>query len=141
MPVGIGEPIFDSVESALSHAIFSIPGIKGIEFGMGFNCIRMKGSEHNDSFIVKNEKVITSNNNAGGILGGITNGMPIVIKVAVKPTSSILKEQKTVNLEKMDECFLKIKGRHDPCIAIRAVPVVESMTAITLVDLLLRSDL
>jgi len=141
MSVGIGEPLFDSIESVLSHAVFSIPGVKGIEFGSGFKCISMKGSEHNDPLILRGGKVVTKTNNAGGILGGLSNGMPIVFRVAIKPTSSISKEQNTVNLETMDECNLKIKGRHDPCIAVRAVPVVESMAAITLVDLLLRSDL
>jgi len=140
MSVGIGEPLFDSIESVLSHAVFSIPGVKGIEFGSGFKCISMKGSEHNDPLILRGGKVVTKTNNAGGILGGLSNGMPIVFRVAIKPTSSISK-QNTVNLETMDECNLKIKGRHDPCIAVRAVPVVESMAAITLVDLLLRSDL
>ena len=140
MPVGIGEPVFDSIESVLTHAIFSIPGVKGVEFGSGFKCINMKGSEHNDPFVLKDGKVITTTNNAGGILGGLSNGMPIIFRVAIKPTSSIFKEQNTVNLERMKECNLKVKGRHDPCIAIRAVPVIENMTAIVLVDLLLRSS-
>lgn len=139
MSIGIGEPLFDSIESVLSHAIFSIPGVKGIEFGSGFKCTSMKGSEHNDPLILRDGKVVTKTNNAGGILGGLSNGMPIVFRVAIKPTSSISKEQNTVNLETMEGCKLKIKGRHDPCIAVRAVPVVESMAAITLVDLLLRS--
>ncbi len=137
LPVGIGEPLFDSIESVLSHAIFSIPAVKGIEFGSGFRCVELKGSVHNDPFIIKEGEVITSTNNAGGILGGISNGMPIVFRVAIKPTSSILRPQSTVNLETMKECKLEIKGRHDPCIAIRAVPVVESVTTISLVDLLM----
>lgn len=139
MSVGIGEPLFDSLESVLSHTIFSIPAVKGIEFGSGFKCVEMRGSEHNDPFIIRDGKVITATNNAGGILGGISNGMPIVFRVAIKPTSSITKPQSTVNLETMKEHNLEIKGRHDPCIAIRAVPVVESMAAISVVDLLLRS--
>lgn len=136
--VGVGEPMFDSIESVLSHAIFSIPGVKGIEFGSGFKCAEMKGSEHNDAFVLKGGKVVTATNNAGGILGGIANGMPIVFRVAIKPTSSISKFQRTVNLETMEECDLKVQGRHDPCIVIRAVPVVESMTAISLLDLVMR---
>ncbi|MHC1604726.1 MAG: chorismate synthase [Candidatus Methanofastidiosia archaeon] len=139
MPPGMGEPLFDSVESVLSHAIFSIPAVKGIEFGCGFSCIGMKGSECNDPFIMKDEKIITETNNAGGVLGGISNGMPIVFRVAIKPTPSIAKTQRTVDLKTGKECKLEIKGRHDPCIAIRAVPVVESMAAVVLVDLLMRS--
>lgn len=135
---GIGEPMFDSIESVISHAIFSIPAVKGIEFGSGFKCVSMKGSEHNDPIILKNGKIATETNNAGGILGGITNGMPIIFRVAIKPTPSIMKLQHTVDLEKMEECEIKINGRHDPCIAIRAISVVESMAAISLVDLMLR---
>ncbi len=138
VPIGIGEPLFDSIESVLSHLVFSIPGVKGIDFGSGFRCVRMLGSEHNDPFIIKGRKIITETNNAGGILGGISDGMPIVFRVAVKPTSSIRKRQRTVDLEKMEGCELEINGRHDPCVAIRAVQVVESMAAIGVVDLLLR---
>lgn len=138
VPAGVGEPIFDSVESILSHAIFSIPAVKGIEFGSGFKCIGMKGSEHNDLFGIEQGKIVTTTNNAGGVLGGISDGMPIVFRVAVKPTSSISKPQKTVDLKTMKECELKIKGRHDTCIAVRAVPVVESIAAVSLVDLLMR---
>jgi len=140
VPVGIGEPIFDSIESVLSHGIFSIPGVKGIEYGSGFNCVEMNGSKHNDQFIFKNGRIVTKSNNAGGILGGISNGMPIIFRVAIKPTSSISINQKTVNLKTMKECDLKVRGRHDPCIAIRAVPVVESITAISLVDLIMRAS-
>jgi len=138
MPVGIGEPIFDSIESNLSHALFSIPGVKGVEFGSGFNSVSMKGSEHNDSFVIKNKKIKTLTNNSGGILGGLSNGMPIVFRIAIKPTPSISKTQKTVNLKSMKECNINIKGRHDPCIVIRALPVVESIAAITIFDFLLR---
>ncbi len=135
---GIGEPLFDSIESVMSHLLFSIPGVKGVEFGSGFGCVGMKGSEHNDPFVIKGGRVATETNNAGGILGGISSGMPIVFRVAVKPTSSIRHRQRTVDLERMEGCDLVIKGRHDPCIAIRAVPVVESVAAIGLADLLLR---
>jgi chorismate synthase len=135
---GMGEPVFDSIESVISHGIFSIPGVKGIEFGSGFDCAKMKGSEHNDSFVIRDERVSCDTNFAGGILGGLSTGMPVVFQVAVKPTSSISKSQATVDLRTMKECELSIKGRHDPCIAIRACVVIESMAAICLVDLLLR---
>lgn len=138
MPVGVGEPLFDSIESILSHALFSIPAVKGVEFGAGFECARMRGSEHNDPFIIEDGETVTATNNAGGILGGISDGMPIVFRVAIKPTPSICKPQATVNVETMEECQLEAKGRHDPCIAIRAVPVVESMAAISLADVLMR---
>lgn len=134
----MGEPIFDSVESILSHALFSIPAIKAVEFGTGFKLAEMKGSEANDEFILKEGKIATKTNNCGGILGGISNGMPVIFRVAIKPTSSISKSQKTIDLSTMKECELKVRGRHDPCIAIRAVPVVESMSAICIVNLLLR---
>lgn len=138
LPAGIGEPLFDSVESIISHLIFSMPAVKGIEFGSGFKCAGMKGSEHNDAIVIHNGKIATETNNAGGILGGITNGMPVVFRVAIKPTPSIAKKQKTVNLKEMKECELSVKGRHDPCVVIRAVPVVESLAAIGLADLVLR---
>ena len=141
LPVGIGEPLFDSIESVLSHAIFSIPGVKGIEFGSGFKCVNMKGSQHNDPIIIHNGKIMSKTNNAGGILGGLSNGMPVIFRVAIKPTSSISIIQKTVNLEKNKECNLKIRGRHDPCIALRAAPVIEGMAAISILDFLLRENL
>jgi len=141
VPVGIGEPIFDTLEGDLSKALFAIPAVKGVEFGSGFDAARKKSSENNDAFIVKGGKVVTKTNNAGGILGGISNGMPIVLRVAVKPTPSISKTQQTVNMKKMKNTELKISGRHDPCIVPRAVPVVESMVAITLCDFLLRAQL
>ena len=137
---GTGEPMFGSLESRLSQAIFAIPGVKGIEFGSGFSSASMRGSEHNDEFLVKGNKIITSTNNAGGILGGLASGMPIVFRVAFKPTASIFLEQKTVSLKSMKPSLIKIEGRHDPCIAIRAVPVVENMAALCIADVILRKE-
>ncbi len=134
VPVGLGEPVFDSLESLISHAMFSIPAVKGIEFGSGFKLAKMKGSEANDEFRIKNGKIITKTNHSGGILGGISNGMPIVFRVVIKPTPSIGKRQETVNLKKKKETEIYVKGRHDPCIVPRVVPVVETMTKITLAD-------
>ena len=135
IPVGLGEPFFDSVESLISHLVFSIPAVKGIEFGAGFNAASMTGSEHNDSFVDASGK--TATNNAGGINGGITNGNDIVFRIAVKPTSSIGKEQQTFNFSKNRMDQLLIKGRHDTCIALRVPVVVEAATAIALADLFL----
>ncbi len=140
VPAGVGEPLFDSIESVLSHLIFSIPGVKGIEFGSGFGCVRMRGSGHNDPFIMKGGDIMTETNNAGGILGGISNSMPILFRVAFKPTPSISKSQRTVDLSKMKEAEIEIMGRHDPCIAIRATPVVEAMAAIGMAELLMRRN-
>ena len=131
---GIGEPFFDSIESNLSKLIFSIPGVKGIEFGRGFEITKCFGSEANDQYYYEN-KIKTKTNNSGGINGGISNGMPITLRVAVKPTPSISKLQKTVNLKNMKEEELTILGRHDPCIAHRARVVIEGMIAFGLVDL------
>jgi chorismate synthase len=141
LPVGAGEPFFNSVESVLSHLLFSIPAIKGVEFGAGFQVAEMKGSENNDQFKIKNGKVVTETNNAGGLLGGITNGMPLLLRVAVKPTPSIGKTQRSVNLKEMKETDLEIVGRHDPCVVPRAVPVVESVVSIGLLDLMLAGGL
>jgi chorismate synthase len=134
---GLGEPFFDSVESVLAHLIFSVPGIKGIEFGAGFEIAKMKGSSANDEFYIQNDKIQTYTNNNGGILGGITTGMPLIFRAAVKPTSSIGKMQRTVNVIKQENTELEIQGRHDPCIVTRAIPVVEAVTAIGIYDLLL----
>ena len=133
--VGLGEPFFDSVESVLSHIVFSIPAIKGIEFGSGFKAAQMFGSEHNDQLIDSSGKTIT--NFAGGVNGGITNGNTLIFRVAVKPTSSISKVQQTLNLETGKQEELKIKGRHDVCIALRVPVVIEAVTAIVLADLML----
>ena len=133
---GIGDPFFDSFESIMSHMIFSIPGVKGISFGSGFAISEMTGSEANDEFTVRDGKIITKTNNNGGINGGISNGMPVIMHIAMKPTPSIAKEQNTVNLESLTDTKLSIKGRHDPCIAIRAVPVLESAAAIAVLDMI-----
>ena len=133
--VGLGEPFFNSVESVLSHIVFSIPAIKGIEFGSGFRSSKMFGSEHNDQLIDATGKTIT--NFAGGINGGITNGNPLIYRVAVKPTSSISKKQQTVNLKTGQKEELQVKGRHDVCIALRVPVVLEAVTAIVLADLMM----
>lgn len=136
LPVGVGEPWFDSLESVISHGLFSIPAIKGVEFGVGFSCADMLGSEMNDAFTVENGRVVTETNNNGGINGGISNGMPLVIRCAVKPTPSISKEQKTVNFLNKENTALSVKGRHDPCIVHRARVVADSVVAIALCDML-----
>jgi len=141
VPAGLGEPVFGTLEGELAKALFAIPAVKGVEFGSGFSAANKKGSENNDSFIIKNNKIATATNNAGGILGGISNGMPIVVRVAVKPTSSIAKSQETVNMESMESASLTIKGRHDTCIVPRAVPAVEAMIAVTLCDFAMRAGL
>lgn len=132
--VGIGEPFFDSVEARLAHLVFSIPAVRGIEFGAGFAAAAMRGSEHNDAIIDAYGR--TTTNNAGGIVGGITNGNEIVFRVAVKPTASISQAQMTYNFEKNTVDELKIKGRHDACIALRTPVIFESALAITLIDLI-----
>ena len=136
LPAGLGEPWFDSFESILSHALFSIGGIKGVEFGAGFSIADMRGSEANDPFLYKDGRVITATNNNGGINGGITNGMPVLFRCAVKPTPSIYKEQRTVDLCKKENTSMKIEGRHDPAIVHRAAPVVTAVTALAVADML-----
>lgn len=140
LPAGLGDPMFDGVENRLAAALFGIPAVKGVEFGAGFAAARSRGSENNDAFSVQNGAVVTDTNHAGGILGGITNGMPILLRTAMKPTPSIARAQKTVRLSQMEEIPLEIRGRHDPCIAHRAVPVVEAVTAAVLLDLLLEGN-
>ncbi len=137
LPAGLGSPFFGSAESRLSAMMFSIPAVKGIEFGAGFAIADMRGSEANDPICIENGKFFTKTNNNGGINGGITNGMPLVFRVAVKPTPSISKEQETVNLNTMEKDVLSIHGRHDPCIVPRALPVVEAAAAICLLDMTL----
>ncbi len=141
VPVGLGEPVFDTLDGDLAKALFAIPAVKGVEFGSGFSAAVKRGSENNDPFTIRDNKIVTTTNNAGGILGGISNGMPIVVRVAVKPTSSIAKSQETVNMESMESASLTIKGRHDACIVPRAVVVVEAMIAVTLCDFALRAGL
>lgn len=136
VPAGVGEPFFDSVESILSHALFSIPAVKGVEFGDGFRLAQMRGSEANDPFFMKNGKIFTKTNRNGGINGGITNGMPILFNCAIKPTPSIFKEQQTVDYLKNEDARLSLKGRHDPAIVHRARVVVDSITALVLCDML-----
>ncbi len=137
IPAGVGNTFFGGWESAISSAIFAIPAVKGIEFGRGFESSTLRGSENNDAFIIKNKNVATETNNHGGILGGISSGMPIIFTVAFKPTPSIAKEQKSVSLSKMEETSLVINGRHDPCIVKRAVPCVEAAAAIVAANMIL----
>ncbi len=135
LPIGIGEPMFENIESKLSYGIFGIPAVKGVEFGAGFAASKMMGSEFNDSYTAKNGEIKTETNNSGGVLGGISNGMPVIFRVAFKPTPSIYKEQKSVNLKTMEDVNFRINGRHDPCIVPRAVPVVEAVAAIVICDI------
>ena len=137
LPAGLGAPMFDGVESKLAQIIYGIPAVKGLSFGSGFQGCRLRGSQNNDQFIIREGNVQTLTNQAGGLLGGITNGMPLVFQVAIKPTPSISKQQRTVNLETMEETTLVVQGRHDPCIVPRAVPVIEAAAAIAIFDMYL----
>ena len=139
VPAGLGAPYFDSVESRLSHALFSVPAVKGVEFGDGFGISEMTGAEANDQLHYEEGKVVAETNHNGGITGGITNGMPVIFRVAIKPTPSISREQKTISLQEKCDTTLTIVGRHDPCIVQRAVPVIEAVTAWTMWDLLLEA--
>ena len=138
VPAGLGEPVFDRLDADLAKAVMSIPAVKGVEIGAGFQTATMTGSECNDVFVMKNKKVTTQTNNAGGILGGISNGMDVVVKLVVKPTSSINSEQETIT-QKGKKAKIRVEGRHDPCVAPRAVPIAEAMVALTLIDHLLRN--
>lgn len=135
MPAGIGEPMFDGLENRIAQIVFGIPAIKGLEFGVGFQIADMRGSEANDPYYMQDGEVLTASNNNGGILGGISTGMPVIFSVAVKPTPSISKEQQTVDLQRNKNETLEIIGRHDPCIVPRAVPCVEAAAAIAILDL------
>lgn len=137
LPVGVGEPMFDGMENRISSMLFGIPAVKGIEFGNGFACTTMRGSQNNDTFYMENGIVRTRTNNHGGILGGITSGMPLVFRAAIKPTPSISQEQDSISLSKMKNERLTIKGRHDPCIVPRAVPCIEAAAAIATYDSIL----
>jgi chorismate synthase len=141
VPAGLGEPVFDNLDGELAKSLLAIPAVKGVEFGTGFRAARMKGSENNDAFVVRDGKVVTLTNNAGGVLGGISSGMPLVVRVAVKPTSSIAGEQDTVNIREMKPSKISVGGRHDVCIVPRAVPVVEAMMAVVLCDFALRAGI
>ena len=137
---GIGSPLFGSIESRLCQTVFAVPAVKGIEFGSGFGAARMRGSENNDPFCIRDGRVETKSNHHGGILGGLSSGMPILFRTAMKPTPSIAREQTSVDLETMTETVLTIKGRHDPCIVPRAVPCIEAAAALAIGDLLLMED-
>jgi len=140
LPAGLGGPMFDGVESKLAALLFGIPAVKGVDFGAGFEASSMYGSEHNDAFYMDGKSVKTRTNNHGGILGGITSGMPLTLKVAFKPTPSIGIPQETVNLTEGIDTIIKIEGRHDPCVVPRAVPVVEALAAIGILDLFLEEE-
>jgi len=139
VPVGIGEPIFDSIDAEIAKMLFDVPAVKGVEFGAGFKAAQLRGSENNDAYAICEGEIVTLTNNAGGVLGGMSSGMPIVVRAAIKPTSSISKEQKSVDLSKMEETLIRVGGRHDPCIVPKAVPVIESAVAVVLADHMLRA--
>lgn len=140
LPAGIGDPVFGGVENRLAGLLFGIPAVKGIEFGDGFAAASLRGSRNNDAFRIQGGEVRTETNHAGGILGGITSGMPLVVRAAFKPTPSIALPQRSVDLHTMRDTGITVHGRHDPCVAIRAVPVVEGLTAVCLLDLLLEAN-
>ena len=139
VPVGLGEPVFDMLEGELAKALLVIPAIKAVEFGTGFALADKRGSESNDSFAIHDGRIVTLTNNSGGLLGGMSNGMPIVLRAAVKPTASIARGQSTVDMKEMTDASIAVRGRHDVCIVPRAVPVVEATMAITLCDFALRA--
>lgn len=137
LPAGLGDPMFDGIENRLAKNLFAVPAVKGVEFGSGFEGSKLLGSQNNDEFCMTEGKISTKTNNAGGILGGITTGMPLVLRAALKPTPSISRPQQTLDISTGKETALEIKGRHDPCVAVRAVPVIEAVTALTLLDIIL----
>ncbi len=134
VPAVVGGLLFGGMESLIASILYAIPGVKGVEFGLGFGFAEKRGSEANDPFRLQDGKIVCETNNAGGINGGITNGMPLVVRMALRPTPSIAAEQRTVNLQTMEETPLRVHGRHDPCLALRAIPVMESAVAIALLD-------
>jgi chorismate synthase len=137
LPAGLGSPLFGGMENRLAEMLFSIPALTSLEFGSGFAAAGWRGSQNNDPFIIQQGKISTESNHHGGVLGGISSGMPLLFRVAIKPTPSIAKEQRSVDMATMQETILAIKGRHDPCIAPRAVPCVEAATALVLLDIML----
>jgi chorismate synthase len=141
LPVGLGEPIFSSLESDISKALFSIPAVKAVEFGSGFAGSRRKGSQNNDAYYLRDDKVMTRTNNSGGILGGLSNGMPLVVRAAFKPAASIAKDQQTLDVSSRDLTNLKVPGRHDPCVVPRAPPVVECVVSLVIADHAIRAGL
>ena len=141
VPVGVGEPLFDALDADIAKILLAVPAVKGVDFGAGFAATKLKGSENNDAYRMQEGKVVALTNNAGGILGGLSSGMPLVVGVAVKPTSSIAKEQRTVNLRSMEDTKIAVKGRHDPCVVPKAVPVVEAAVATVLADHMIRAGL
>lgn len=141
VPSGVGEPLMDALDADLAKAIFTVPAVKGVAFGAGFALTELRGSEANDPFRMKDGKVAAASNLAGGILGGISSGMPITMQVAIKPTPSISKEQHTVDLSKMKDATIKVGGRHDPCVVPKAVPAIEAAVAITIADHMMRAGI
>jgi chorismate synthase len=141
LPVGVGEPLFDALDSELAKILFGIPAVKGVEFGAGFGSTSLKGSQNNDQYVIKEGKIVTLTNNSGGVLGGMSTGMPLLVRVAFKPPSSIAREQRTVDVSRMEEAGLRVKGRHDPCVVPKAVPVVQAMVAVGLADLMIRGGM
>ena len=137
LPAGIGEPIFGGIESKIAQIVYGIPAVKGVEFGIGFDCACVPGSSTNDDFTILDGKIVTQTNNAGGILGGISNGMPVIFSTAIKATPSIACTQSSIDLRTLESVELNIRGRHDPCIVPRVVPVVEAAAAIAIYDLIL----
>ena len=137
LPAGLGDPMFDGVENRVARALFGIPAVRGVEFGLGFAAAALRGSAHNDPFRVEGGRVVTAGNNHGGALGGITSGMPLVVRAAFKPTPSIARQQPSVSLSRCEDAPLVIQGRHDPCIVPRAVPVVEAVVACAVLDMMM----
>ena len=139
LPAGIGGLLFGGMESRIAQILYAIPGVKGVEFGLGFRLAEMRGSEANDPFHMEDGRVVCETNHAGGVNGGITNGMPLVVRMALRPTPSIAAEQRTVDLRTMENTTLRIRGRHDPCLAPRAIPVMEAAVAIAVLDAMTES--